>query len=516
MARPAIRTPVLVVGAGVAGCVLALELAHHGVPSTVVERASRPPRHRDLNLVSGRGMELLRRLGLAAALRADAVDPDRSADIAWTRSIGEDPVLVTAIPSAGELRHRYAANTDGSTPVEPYLLVTGADLTRRLRDAVRAHALVDLREGWTFTDLRQVAGGTVATVLDGATRTRHAIEADFLAGCDGAQSTVRRCLGVAMEEPVTPAHHCTVYFHSAGLSRSFPAPAAVIADQVALSRRTGHDAWTGHLPLEPGEVSVADPAELLHRRLGLGFDASQILGVTQWQDALGIAGAYRRGTAYLAGQAAHRFHPPSDRVDTCLGDAVDLGWKLAAAVRRWAGPALLDSYQGERRRRAVLDREALARTLATRRRFGRLVAAGAARDDLAAMLRAAPPQVDPAGTSPGAEYATSPVVWPDAGTRLPAVRLTGGDRLLDRLGPQFTLLDLTADRAGRPLAEAARARGVPLTHLSLPGALPGWASRLLLVRPDHHVAWRSAGGRWDWARVVDVVTGHRAQDHVNT
>jgi 2-polyprenyl-6-methoxyphenol hydroxylase-like FAD-dependent oxidoreductase len=497
MVSPAFRTPVLVVGAGVAGCVLALELAHHQVPSTVVERASRPPRHRDLNRVSGRGMELLRRLGLAAALRAHAVGPDRRADIVWTRSIGEDPVLVTEVPSADELR---------TADAEPYLLVTGADLTGRLRDAVRAHPLIDLREGWIFTDLRQAPGGTVATVLDARARARHSIEADFLVGCDGAQSTVRRCLGVPMEEPGTPAHHCTVYFHSAVLSRAFPPPATIVADRVTLSRRTGRDAWIAHLSLEPGEVPVADPAKLLQQRLGLGFDASQILGVTQWHDALGIAATYGRGTTFLAGQAAHRFHPPSDRVDTCLGDAVDLGWKLAAAVRSWGGPALLDSYQAERRRRAVLDREALTRTLAVRRRFGRLVAAGAARADLAALLSAAPaPPPDPAGV-----LTTSPVIWRDAGARLPA------GQLFDRLGPQFTLLDLTEDGAGRPLAGAARERGVPMSYLGLPGALPGWADRLLLVRPDQHVAWRSAGGRYDWTRVVDVVTGHRAQDHVNT
>lgn len=62
--------------------------------------------------------------------------------------------------------------------------------------------------------------------------------------------------------------------------------------------------------------------------------------MTQWDDALGVATAYRRGTAYLAGEAAHRFAPPGAGVDTCIGDAVDLGWKLAAAINGWVGPAL--------------------------------------------------------------------------------------------------------------------------------------------------------------------------------
>ncbi len=525
---PELRTPVLVVGAGPAGCVLALELAHHGVPSMVVERTSRPPRHPELNLVSGRGMELLRRLGLAERLRAVGIDPDSPPSVVWSRAIDQPPVLVTPVPSANELRRRYARDTNGSAPVEPYVLLSGSDLATRLREVVRDHQLIDLREGWTFTDLRLEPGRTVATVVDGSARTRHLIEAEYLAGCDGAQSTVRRCLGVPLEDAITPAHHCTVYFRSESLAHPFPAPSTIIADGMALTRRGGSDLWIGHLPLDRGDTAVTDPVALLQRRLGISVEISQIEGVTQWDEALGIARNYQRGTAYLVGQSAHRFHPPSDTVDTCLGDAVDLGWKLAAALRRWGGPGLLGSYEGERRQRAVLEREMLSRSLEARYRFGRLVASGASRDDLADVLRDEPPQMDPAGIAPSGEYATSSVVWRDnpappvattrPGARLPAVRLTGGRQLFDLLGPQFTLLDLTERQDGRCLVEVARRRKIPMTHLSLTDAAlrADWQSRLLLVRPDQHVAWRANEPPSDWDGVLDVVTGHRPQDHVNT
>ncbi|MET0424812.1 MAG: FAD-dependent monooxygenase, partial [Actinoplanes sp.] len=407
MVTTVLRTPVLVVGAGVAGSVLALELAHHGVPSMVVERASRPPRHPELNLVTGRGMELLRRLGLAARIRSAGVDQDRATAVAWSRSFGEPPLLITPVPSSNEMRRRHATSTDGSQPVEPYLMLTGTGLATRLRDAVRAHPLIDLREGWTFTDLRLEPDGTVATVLDGGARTRHTVEAGYLAGCDGAQSTVRRCLGVPLEEAATPAHHCTVYFRSDGLGVGDAQPSTIIADGITLTRRAGSDLWIGHLPLEPEDAPVTDPVALLHRRLGLAVEASQIIGITQWHDALGIARTYRRGTSYLVGQSAHRFHPPSDTVDTCLGDAVDLGWKLAAAVHRWGGPELLSSYEGERRQRALHDRDRLSRALEARRRIGDLATQGASGDDLADALRDAPPQIDPAGTAVGTEYTSS-------------------------------------------------------------------------------------------------------------
>ena len=85
---PVLRTPVLVVGAGVAGCVLALELAHHGVASIVAERAAQPPRHPELTLVSGRSMELLRRLGLATEIRRHGIAPECPADVVWVRALG--------------------------------------------------------------------------------------------------------------------------------------------------------------------------------------------------------------------------------------------------------------------------------------------------------------------------------------------------------------------------------------------------------------------------------------------
>jgi len=531
MITPVRRTPVLVVGAGVAGSVLALELAHHHVPSIVVERASRPQRHPDLNLVTGRSMELLRRLGLTTAIRKHGVDPDRPANVVWSRGLDQPPVLVSQVPSVNQLRRRYAATNDGSSPVEPYLLLPGAELGGGLRDAARSHPLVDLREGWTFTDLRLEQDGAVATVLEADTGVRHVIEAGYLAGCDGAQSTVRRCLGVSMQQLNSPAHYYTVYFRSTDLACRAGGPATIIAQGITLTWSHDRDFWIADLPLGPDEATVTDAARLLHNRLGVGLEAPQVLGMAQWDDALGIATAYSRGTAYLAGESAHRFAPPGGNVDTCIGDAVDLGWKLAATINGWGGPTLLSSYEGERRRCALLDRELLARSLETRRRFRRLAAAGASREFLADVLRQEPPQVETSGTGLADGHAPSSVVWQEVpdhrgrcttmtlpGTRPPAVRLPDGEQLFDRLGPQFTLVDLTDDALGAPLVASATARGIPMTHLTVTDAAvrASWASRLVLVRPDQHIAWRTDEPPSDWDVVLDVVTGHQRQDHVNT
>jgi 2-polyprenyl-6-methoxyphenol hydroxylase-like FAD-dependent oxidoreductase len=139
--------------------------------------------------------------------------------------------------------------------------------------------------------------------------------------------------------------------------------------------------------VSPAEATVADPAALLQGRLRAGGRAPEILRVTQSEDVLAVATGYGRGPAVLAGEAAHRFHPLSGTADTCVGDAVDLGGRLAVALAGPGGPDLLAGYRAGRRRHALRERERLARTQQIRHRFGRLAASGATREVLIALLR---------------------------------------------------------------------------------------------------------------------------------
>jgi 2-polyprenyl-6-methoxyphenol hydroxylase-like FAD-dependent oxidoreductase len=512
MQAPVHRTPVLIAGAGVAGALTALELARHGVPSLVVERARNRSRHPDLLLISGRSVELLRRLGLADLVRAGGLAPDRTADIVWGPALDRPPVLVWRLPSPSQLRPAYAAAPDGSAPIEPYVLISGPELTARLRRALDECPAVDLRTGWTLVDAGGRPDHATATVIDAASGRHHPIEAAYLVGCDGAQSTVRRCAGFAMElfNPAVP--HFIVYFASAEVARRWAGPSAwITAGATVISGHDG-DRCVAQLPVGPGDEAVTDHADLLRRRLGLSREPAEIHAVVQRDTVPAVARAYGIGRIFLAGEAAHPTESPGDDVDTCIGDAVGLGWRLAAAVHGWAGAHLLDGYTVERRGRAVADRRRARRALATRGRFRRLVEEGADRERLAETLRRNEPRLDLAGTDP-AGLAGTP------GHRPPAFRLDGGDQLFDRLGPQFTLVDLTPHEAGRPLVTAARARGIPVDHLPAGGAaVPArWPGRLLLVRPDQQVAWCSSGAApADLDGVLDDVTGARERIHENT
>ncbi|MFY1637657.1 FAD-dependent monooxygenase [Solwaraspora sp. WMMB335] len=523
MAMSPLRTRVLVVGAGVVGATLALELAHHKIPCMVVERAVRGLRTPTLEVLGSRSMELLRRLGLADRIRQREVDPSRPCRVEWTEDLDHPPVYLTRRPP----NRRHAFTADGRTTLEPYAQVSATALATELRDAMRRDRLIDLREGWTFTGLRVDGDGAVGSVLAGHSGHRHAVTATYVVGCDGARSTVRSCLDITLDRLGPSQRYCSVHFRSHDprlRPRSHAQRTLVIGDMVLLSP-TGDGTWIGHLPVA-GSGPATDPVDTLRRRLGIQLDRPEVLGVTEWDAALSVATRYGRGPVYLAGEAAHPFHPVTDRVDTSIGDAVNLGWKLAAMINGWGGPALLASYEMERRSGALIDREILARAQETLRRYRRLHAAGATSEFLVRLMRQELPQIGDLDLHSGHQYGHSAVIWPEPepldgvrgsrsatwpGSRAPTVRLLDGSAMFDRFGPEFTLVDLTPDAAGGRLVDAARSQGVPMAHLSTEDVAVRscWDRPLVLVRPDQHIAWRSATVPDNWPAVLDRVTGHQ-------
>ncbi len=525
-----LQAPVLIVGAGPVGTVLALELAHHNVASIVIERSVRPSLHPKMDFINGRSMELLRRLGLADAIRQRAVDPACPTNFAWTLGLDQPPVLVWPHPSVNQVSERYAAVNDGTAPTEPYQRLPGSMLEALLREAARRHPLIDLREGWTFSDLHLEADGVVTSVVEPVSHSRHAMRSRYLAACDGARSTVRRCLGIDLDETGEPTQHCSVFFLSRDpalrrFGRSF---VTVTANGLTLVSRNEDDAWTASVQIPANEPMTRDPMALVQERLGVEFQTDRVLSVTQWEGSLSVARSYRSGPAFLVGDAAHQFYPAGGHgANTGIADAVDLGWKLAAATRGWGGPRLLDSYELERRPVALFNRELCAGAVEVRRRFARLAASGAPCEQLAGVLEEDMNQIDNIGVHFGHRYADSPVITHEAGPapawhwrsiaattwpggRVPAVRLDDDTPLFDRFGTGFTLVDLTPTRVGTALVDRARRRGLPMTHLPLEdkAVRASWERDLVLVRPDQYVAWRDDTPPADWDAVLDHISGH--------
>ncbi|MFD5178287.1 rifampin monooxygenase [Nocardia sp. NPDC058379] len=322
---------VIVAGGGPTGVMLAGELRLHGVRTLVLDRDPAPT-------------PVVRAMGLHA----------RSLEILGQRGLLDRFLAVgTTHPLGGFFAGIVKPQPTGLDTTHPYVLGIPQPVTERL---LTEHALAlgaELRRGAEVVGLTQDEDGVDVELADG-TRLR----SRYLVGCDGGRSTVRKLLGVAF--PGEPSRVDTLL----GELRLTASP-ETLATVNAEVRKT--QLRFGAMPLGAGVYRVVVPAagvaadrtvppsfEELRQQLvataGTDLGAHAPRWLSRFGDATRLAESYRVGRVLLAGDAAH-IHPPLGGQGLNLGlqDAVNLGWKLAAAVAGWAPAGLLDSYQAERR-----------------------------------------------------------------------------------------------------------------------------------------------------------------------
>jgi 2-polyprenyl-6-methoxyphenol hydroxylase-like FAD-dependent oxidoreductase len=516
--------PVLIAGGGPVGMTLAATLAHFGVRCTLVERALATTSHPKMDITNARSMELFRRLGLVGRLRAVAVPEDRPFDVAWITHLTGHELHRFRYPGAAAHRAAIRANNDGAQPAESPMRVSQVEIEPVLRAHVEASPRVDVRTGVELVDLAQDADGVDAVLRDVRTGATSRLRGAWLVGCDGAGSRVREAVGIGLSGDPRTSRRYMVHLRSRdALLRRWGGAWHVQSPDGTLIAQDDREVWTLHARC-PDDVDPAriDPSALLARFVGQPVE-HRVLVANPWMPRLLVADAYAHGRVLLAGDAAHQYIPTGGYgMNTGVGDAFDLGWKLAAVALGFGGPALLESYGPERRPVGLRNREASRRHTEVRVAISRLYGPPVYADGPAgeAARREAGRRIAELGNAEneswgiewGYAYRDSPIVArepgpvpPDdplryhpstaPGVRLPSVVLPDGSLLFDRLGPWFTLLltgpDAEDAHAGG-FVDAARALGVPLTVLRLdaPALARLYEAPAVLVRPDHHVAWR--------------------------
>ena len=382
-----------------------------------------------------------------------------------------------------------------------------------LRDAILNDPLVDARWGVAFEDFQQDETGVTVTLRAMETGATETVRCDFLAGCDGGSSLVREKLGIGCEGRAAVAHRYMIHFRSDArdLLQAFGIAWHYQTDKGTLIAQDDKDTWTLQTR-PPAEVDpeAIDPDPILDAWVGRAF-AREILVANPWFTHLLLAERYQAGRVFLAGDAAHQYIPTGGYgMNTGIGDAVDLGWKLAAAVRGLAGPGLLASYERERRPVGYRNRLASERHTGVRLKIAELYQTERDPDALArGIAQLGNAENESWGIEFGYRYdgvSGDPVVYEPTtapGARLPSTFLADGSALYDRLGPWFTLLRL-GDADPSPLIDTAP---VPLETVIVddPAIAPIYEAKLVLVRPDTHVAWRGnacADGRAVWRQVL--------------
>jgi 2-polyprenyl-6-methoxyphenol hydroxylase-like FAD-dependent oxidoreductase len=469
---------VAIAGGGPTGLMLACELALAGVRTVVLERLlERPGFCRGFNL-NARSLELLDRRGLVERFLTEGWR------VPVTGFAGlEAPLSLAELASD----HRYTLGIPQTR-------------TEELIEQRAAELGVPLRRGHEVTTLTQDIDGLNIGVHgpDGD----YSLRATYLAGCDGGRSAVRRLAGIAFpgteatgswllgDVVLTDPASLPVGSHrsASGSVVVIPRPGYVRVITAERTRPADRDA--------PVTLDAFRAAVCL--ALGRDIEMTEPRWLTRFGDAARQAERYVSGRVVLAGDAAH-IHPPAGAqgLNVGLQDAFNLGWKLAAQVRRWAPPGLVETYHTERH-------AAGARVLLNTRAQVALAEPGEKFDSLRALI------TELTAFEPVHRYLIETVTG--VGTRY-EMGSSEPHSLLGRLVPNFPLDTSVGPLKVSALLHSGRAVLLDLADRSdVRAVAAGWSDRVdtvvakcpegcdadaLLIRPDGYAAWVAAPGSSD-------------------
>jgi len=532
------RIPVLIVGGGPVGLALAVELGWRGVACLLVEQTDGTITTPKMNEVNVRTMEFCRRWGIANAVQNCPFPADYPLDAVFVTTLAGYELGRVPRPA------RSTAQPDPFSPMR-FQVCSQTWFDPILQNFARSLPTVELRYRHRLERFEQSLNGVTADIVDLTTGTHQRIEAAYLVGCDGANSAVRAALGIELAGTGTISHPAHMFFRTPNLLERFDRAPGTFFFPVGHGGVWGNlrviDPVTGVWRLMVDEVGSAATPESIDKmsyvRRAVGRDIEvEWLGLSIWHRRSLVAERYSRGRIFLAGDAVHQLSPTGALgMNSGIGDAVDLGWKLAATLEGWGGAGLLDTYDTERRPIGVRNVKMATGFYLNIEGFGEVD--GEIEHDNAAgerlrrelgerLVRNIGPEFRTIGLQIGYRYDGSPICIPDGtaappdtaetytpsarpGARAPHVWLRDGRSILDLFGRGFVFLQFADDEQASGLAAAAAGQSIPLTieRLDEPEALRLYERRFVLVRPDGHVAWRSNSIIAEPTNLIDRVRG---------
>lgn len=532
------HVPVLIVGAGPVGLALASDLGWRGIQCLIAERTDGSIYQPKMDAVGIRTMEFCRRWGITSWVEQSPYPRDYPQDNVYVTSLrgyqlGREPMssMADSAPPPQSPAHRERCPQNMFDPI--------------LRRFATSFSEVSLLYHCELIDFWQ-DDQRVTAVLSDADGTERTVTADYLIGCDGASSLVRQKLGVTMSGRDLLTYTTNVVFrcdhlpglHDKGLAYRFIliGPEGTWATLVAIN---GRDRWRFSLIGDdtPHEWTRQEIDASIRRAIGTDLEY-EIETIVPWIRRELVADSYGSGRVYIAGDAAHMMSPTGGfGMNTGIGDAVDLAWKLEARLRDWGGPGLLDAYTAERRPVAVRVASESTRNLEAmlsprRQPLAALLDPGTEGDRTRLalgehMIEVMKHEWFSLGLHLGLRYDDSRICVPDGtpvppspvttytqtarpGARAPHAWLGKGRSTLDLFGRRFILLRLGENPpSGQAVLAAASRKNVPMRieTISDEQAAAAYERSLVLVRPDGFVAWRADEEPADPDTVVDVVRG---------
>jgi 2-polyprenyl-6-methoxyphenol hydroxylase-like FAD-dependent oxidoreductase len=544
-----VETQVLVVGGGPVGLTLAMDLAQRGIRTVVAElRHNGEPPSVKCNHVSARSMEIFRRLGVSKAIREAGLPADYPNDVSYRVSFAGKELSRIPIPCR---RDRYTASGGPDTwwpTAEPPHRVNQIYLEPTLSAHAETIAGLTLLNRVEINSFEQTLEGVTAQGIQLDNNQTITIRADFLVGCDGGRSAIRRAIGAKLSGTAEVQRVQSSYIRAPSLlSRSNLKPAwATFSLNPVRSGNVyaidGRETWLVHNYLKPGEheFDSVDRDWALRKILGVGADFSyEILRKEDWIGRRLVADKFREGRVFICGDAAHLWVPMAGYgMNAGIADAANLAWLLAAHLSGWAPAGILDAHEAERL--PITEQVsvfAMNHALSLSRQRSEVPENIDADDEAGEQSRIAlgkraydlnVQQYCCGGLNFGYYYDKSPIIAYDEGTqptygmadftpstvpgcRVPHIWLNDGRSLYDALGPDYTLLRFdTAVDVSDLMSEAARAQ-VPIKLLDVTSSESAgiYDRSLVLARPDQHVAWRGNLPPRNSRELVDLISGRR-------
>lgn len=531
-----VETSVLIVGGGPVGLAVAADLGWRGIQCLLVEQTDGTITNPRIIAENVRTMELCRRWGISEEVKSAGFPSDYPHDALYVTSLTGH--MIARVTRQG---HGSAPPLNPVSPERAQRCHQGLfdPILRRLADGFPT---VTLRHRCTSEDFEQDEAGVTSTVRDQDTGEAIFVRSRYLVSCCGGRSGVRRALGIRMEGEQALGYPINIVFRVPELwtlhDKGKSALGYVIGSQgvwATINSVNGRDLWRISLLLkQPTDPKDVDIRGIVEKVVGKSFDFELISAIPWVQRAI-VADRYGEGRVFIAGDCAHQ-NPPDGGLgmNTGLGDAFDISWKLAASIEGWGGPALLQSYETERRPIGIRNVAEALRSI-ERRTFtgvdgieGDNECARATRRRCAEKIeRETSSSFRTEGVALGYRYEDSQICCPDGtpapddnpevyvattrpGHRVPHAWLKEGVSTLDLFGRGFVLMRLSADAPDPwPLMSAARRQGVPLRVFATedPEVCRLYERKLVLVRPDGHAAWRSDGNPHDPEAIISRSRG---------
>ena len=542
---------VLIAGCGPVGLCLAIDLAMRGVSVTIVE--TRHPREVPTvrcNHVSSRTMEAFRRMGIASRVRDAGLPDDYPNDIVFRPVATREEFARIRIPGRQDRISRNEGPDSWWPTPEPPHRCNQIFFEPLLFDRAAEIDKITILNRTRVDGFRQDEGSVTVSVTDLDTGTVSEISTDYLVGCDGGRSLVRKGIGSHLQGDAEIQKVQSTYFRAPRLHDRIPGKPgwmtylyhpARAGNLVAIN---GNDTWLLHNYLLPGENGFDDVDRDACLRMLLGVDPEfeyEILNNEDWIGRRLVADKFRDRRVFIAGDAAHLWVPYAGYgMNAGIADALNLSWLLAARLNGWGGAEILDGYEAERK--PITDQVSrfamshAARAIAERTQipaeFLDDTPEGERARDLigreAELLHVE--QFACAGLNFGYFYDSSPLIEYDGepmpaytmadytpsavpGCRLPHFWLNDVRSLYDVMGEDYVLLRFDRAVDVSALIESAERARMPLQILDLDGEDVPEAYRhgLVLARPDRHVAWRGDRLPDDVDRLVLKLCGRQSE-----